>query len=81
VPDGPGQDQASNQTSGVKANEPDEELTPARAQSLFQLFNPALEQMRSPGNFEVHFHRGSLSCTTKSGGLEFQQWFNHVLKL
>lgn len=29
VPDGPGQDQAGNQTGGVKANEPDEELTPA----------------------------------------------------
>ena len=29
VPDGPDQDQAGNQTGGVKANEPDEELTPA----------------------------------------------------
>jgi len=29
VPDGPDQDQAGNQTCGVKANEPDEELTPA----------------------------------------------------
>jgi len=29
VPDGPGQGQAGNQTGGVKANEQDEELTPA----------------------------------------------------
>ena len=35
VPDGPDQDQAGNQTCGVKANEPDEELTPVPERKAF----------------------------------------------
>ena len=43
VPDGPGQDQAGDQTGGVKANEPDEELTPVPERKAF--FNCSIRRL------------------------------------